>query len=73
MTGVLFADIASLISSNFFTIVFAALFKLVKPPMSISFDFFPEKLDELKTNYFIIKNVHYTPQYIGSLYETIEL
>lgn len=51
--GVLFVDIASLISSNFFTIVFAALFKLVNPPIRSSFDFFPEKLDELKTNDFV--------------------
>lgn len=48
--GVLLVDMASLISSNFFTIVFAALFKLVNPPMRSSFDFFPEKLDVLEIN-----------------------
>lgn len=47
-TGVLVAEIASLISSNFFTTVVAADFRLFKPPSIISFDFFPVKLVGLK-------------------------
>lgn len=46
-TGVLVAEIASLISSNFFTTVVAADFRLLKPPSIISLDFFPVILVEL--------------------------
>lgn len=47
-TGVLVAEMASFISSNFLTTVVAADFKLFRPPSIISFDFFPVKLDGLK-------------------------
>lgn len=44
LIGVLLAEMASLISSNFLATDVAALFILLRPPWKISFDFLPVKL-----------------------------
>lgn len=44
LIGVLFADIASLISSSFFATDVAACLILLRPPCRISFDFRPVRL-----------------------------